>query len=84
MENVIVQFLHNHDSQIHENLLRRWDLLTPESYSYGINSMMYWEIGEYISIQSENAEYGDAFVQKLADFFSENYPELNDRVGVPT
>ena len=84
MENVIVQFLHNHDSQIHENLLRRWDLLTPESYSYGINSMMYWEIGEYISIQSENVEYGDAFVQKLADFFSENYPELNDRVGVPT
>ena len=46
--------------------------------------MMYWEIGEYISIQSENVEYGDAFVQKLADFFSENYPELNDRVGVPT
>ena len=35
---VIVQYLHNHDSQIHENLLRRWDLLTPESCSYGINS----------------------------------------------
>ncbi len=38
--------------------------------------LMYREIGEYISIQSENAEYGDAFVQKLADFFAENYPEL--------
>ena len=34
------------------------------------------DIGEYISMQSENAEYGDAFVQKLADFFATNYPEL--------
>ncbi len=38
--------------------------------------LMYRDIGEYISKQSENAEYGDAFVQKLADFFSENYPDL--------
>ena len=28
------------------------------------------------SVQSENAEYGDAFVQKLADFFATNYPDL--------
>lgn len=28
------------------------------------------------SVQSENAEYGDAFVQTLADFFATNYPEL--------
>ena len=38
--------------------------------------LMYRDIGEYISIQSENAEYGDAFVQKLADFFATNYPDL--------
>lgn len=38
--------------------------------------LMYRDIGEYISIQSENAEYGDAFVQKLADFFAANYPDL--------
>ncbi len=38
--------------------------------------LMYRDIGEYISKQSENAGYGDAFVQKLADFFSENYPDL--------
>ncbi len=38
--------------------------------------LMYRDIGEYISKQSEVAEYGDAFVQKLADFFSENYPDL--------
>ena len=25
--------------------------------------LMYRDIGEYISVQSENAEYGDAFVQ---------------------
>lgn len=38
--------------------------------------LMYRDIGEYISEQSENSEYGDAFVQKLADFFAANYPEL--------
>lgn len=38
--------------------------------------LMYRDIGEYISLQSENAEYGDAFVQKLADFFATNYPDL--------
>ncbi len=38
--------------------------------------LMYWEIGEYISKQSVDAGYGDAFVQKLADFFAENYPDL--------
>lgn len=38
--------------------------------------LMYRDIGEYISVQSKNAEYGDAFVQKLADFFATNYPEL--------
>ena len=37
---------------------------------------MYRDIGEYISKQSKNSSYGDAFVQKLADFFSENHPEL--------
>ena len=27
-------------------------------------------------MQSENTEYSDAFVQKLADFFAKNYTEL--------
>ena len=38
--------------------------------------LMYRDIGEYISKQSEKAEYGDAFVQKIADFFAANYPDL--------
>lgn len=38
--------------------------------------LMYWEIGEYISKQSETAAYGEAFVQNLADFFAEHYPDL--------
>lgn len=40
--------------------------------------LMYRDIGEYISKQFENAEYGDAFVQKLVDFFAENYPDLRE------
>ena len=27
-------------------------------------------------MQSENAGYGEAFLQKLADFFAQNYPNL--------
>lgn len=38
--------------------------------------LMYYDVGEYISMQSEKYEYGDAFVQKLADFFEKNYPDL--------
>ena len=38
--------------------------------------LMYRDVGEYISKQSERTEYGDAFVQKFADFFEENYPDL--------
>ncbi len=38
--------------------------------------LMYRDIGKHISEQSENVEYGDAFVQKLADFFATNYPDL--------
>ena len=38
--------------------------------------LMYRDVGKYISKQSEKTEYGDAFVQKLADFFAENYPDL--------
>ena len=38
--------------------------------------LMYRDVGEYISKQSEDAEYGDAFVQRLADFFTEKYPDL--------
>ena len=38
--------------------------------------LMYRDVGEYISKQSERTEYGDAFVQTLADFFEENYPDL--------
>ncbi|MCF0115009.1 MAG: DUF1016 domain-containing protein, partial [Erysipelotrichaceae bacterium] len=38
--------------------------------------LMYRDIGEYVSKQSKKADYGDAFVQKLADFFAKNYPEL--------
>lgn len=38
--------------------------------------LMYCDIGQYISEQSKDAEYGDAFVQNLADFFYKSYPEL--------
>ena len=38
--------------------------------------MMYWQVGEYISRESEEASYGDSYIQSLADFFSQNYPQI--------
>lgn len=38
--------------------------------------MMYRDIGKYISDKSQDAKYGEAFVDGPANFFAENYPEL--------
>lgn len=38
--------------------------------------LMYRDIGEYISRESKNVEYGDAFVDRLAKLFTDNYPDL--------
>ena len=38
--------------------------------------LMYWRVGEYISLQSEKASYGDSYIQSLADFFSQHYPQI--------
>ena len=37
---------------------------------------MYLQIGKFISENSREAAYGDAYVQRLADFFDREYPEL--------
>ena len=38
--------------------------------------LMYRDIGKYISEKSKDAKYGEKFVDGLADFFAQNYPEL--------
>ncbi|EPE2354100.1 PDDEXK nuclease domain-containing protein, partial [Enterococcus faecalis] len=38
--------------------------------------LMYQEVGKYISEKSKEAGYGSNFVENVADFFSENYPDL--------
>lgn len=38
--------------------------------------LMYQEVGKYISEKSKEASYGSNFVDSVAEFFSENYPEL--------
>ena len=36
---------------------------------------LYWNIGKYISIKLESAEWGDAVVDRLADYIRLEYPE---------
>ena len=38
--------------------------------------LMYQEVGKYISEKSKETSYGSNFVENVADFFSENYPDL--------
>lgn len=38
--------------------------------------LMYREIGKYISEQSKESSYGEKYIDGLADFFAQNYPEL--------
>ena len=38
--------------------------------------MMYRRVGEYISRESEKTSYGDSYIQSLADFFAQNYPQI--------
>ena len=37
---------------------------------------LYWSIGEYISNKLESAEWGDAVVERLANYMQVKYPEL--------
>ena len=37
---------------------------------------MYWRIGEYLSEAMKDSRYGDGYIQSLADFFANNYPEI--------
>ncbi|MCL2106045.1 MAG: PDDEXK nuclease domain-containing protein [Oscillospiraceae bacterium] len=37
---------------------------------------MYWQVGEYLSNATKGKNYGDSFIQKLADFFAREYPEI--------
>ncbi len=38
--------------------------------------LMYWQVGEFVSVASKNANYGDSVVDELAGFFKENYADL--------
>lgn len=38
--------------------------------------LMYRDMGAYISRYTENAAYGEGFVDALADFFADKYPDL--------
>jgi len=37
---------------------------------------MYWRVGEYLSEAMKDSKYGDGYIQNLADFFADNYPEI--------
>lgn len=37
---------------------------------------MYWQVGEYISEQTEKSTYGDSFVNNLAEYITQYYPAI--------
>ena len=38
--------------------------------------LMYQEIGKYLSEKSKEASYGSNYIENVADFFAQNYPDL--------
>ena len=38
--------------------------------------LMYLEIGKYLSEKSKEASYGSNYIENIADFFAQNYPDL--------
>jgi hypothetical protein len=38
--------------------------------------MLYWRVGEYLSSEMKNANYGDGYIQSIADFISNEYPDI--------
>ena len=37
---------------------------------------LYWRIGEYLSVEMKNANYGDGYIQGIADSISIEYPDI--------
>ena len=37
---------------------------------------LYWRIGEYLSVEMKTANYGDGYVQSIADYIAEEYPDI--------
>ena len=45
----------------------------------GVNTeliKLYWNVGEYLSVESARTSWGDSFIDSLADQIQENYPEI--------
>ena len=37
---------------------------------------LYWRIGEYLSVELKEANYGDGYMQSIADFIAVEYPDI--------
>ena len=37
---------------------------------------LYWRVGEYLSLEMRNANYGDGYMQSVADAIAKEYPDM--------
>lgn len=38
--------------------------------------LMYWNVGKFLSEQSENANYGDGYMESLAEWIQDRFPGI--------
>ena len=38
--------------------------------------LMYWNVGRFLSEQSENANYGDGYIESLAEYIQSRFPGI--------
>nr|WP_248629025.1 PDDEXK nuclease domain-containing protein [Enterococcus cecorum] len=77
-KNAVHELALNNASESFEEIIRIVENARERTYRK-VNEeliLMYQEIGKYLSEKSKEASYGSNYIENVADFFAQNYPDL--------
>ena len=77
-KNAVHELALNNTSESFEEIIRIVENARERTYRR-VNEeliLMYQEIGKYLSEKSKEASYGSNYIENIADFFAQNYPDL--------
>ena len=77
-KNAVHELALNNASESFEEIIRIVENARERTYRR-VNEeliLMYQEIGKYLSEKSKEASYGSNYIENVADFFAQNYPDL--------
>ncbi|WP_300122681.1 DUF1016 N-terminal domain-containing protein [uncultured Enterococcus sp.] len=77
-KNAVHELALNNASESFEEIIRIVENARERTYRR-VNEeliLMYQEIGKYLSEKSKEASYGSNYIENVADFFAQKYPDL--------